>query len=123
MPDRNICVVARTEKHLKDVQSALKEAGYETYTVSRDSTENTQIPGIRLANMHRVKGLEFKVVFIVAVNQGVVPFQLAMDKTEDVVEKRAKDLNERALFHVACTRAVKELFVTWNGNASEYLDV
>ena len=123
MPDRSICVVARTEKQLKGTQSALKAAGYDTYTVSRDSTENTQIPGIRLANMHRVKGLEFKAVFIVAVNQGVVPFQLAMDKTEDKVEKRAKDLNERALFHVACTRAVKELFVTWNGNASEYLDV
>ncbi|MYL28152.1 MULTISPECIES: UvrD-helicase domain-containing protein [Halomonadaceae] len=121
MPDRNICVVARTEKHLKDVKSALKEAGRDAYPVRRDSTENTQIPGIRLANMHRVKGLEFKVVFIVAVNQGVVPLQVAMDKTEDVVEKRARDLNERALLHVACTRAVQGLYVSWSGEVSEYL--
>ena len=36
--------------------------------------------------MHRVKGLEFKHVFIVAVNRRVVPLQSAIDTTDPVAE-------------------------------------
>lgn len=47
------------------MEVALQQAGMESYRISRDSAENTQLAGVRLANMHRVKGLEFKVVFLV----------------------------------------------------------
>jgi superfamily I DNA/RNA helicase len=68
-----------------------------------------------------VKGLEFHYVFITSVNEGLVPLDYATSGTEDPVELRLRSLNERALFHVACTRAVKQLYVSSSGEISSYL--
>ena len=57
------------------------------------------------------------------INEGVVPLRVAMQASEDVVEKRLTDLNERALFHVAATRAVRYLYISSYGAPSEYLKV
>ena len=53
--------------------------------------------------------------------KGIVPLDTATTGTEDPVEGRLRDLNERALFHVACSRAVKKLFVSSSGTISSYL--
>ena len=37
--------------------------------------------------MHRVKGLEFQYVFVVAVNEGIVPLPNAIVKTDAVSEQ------------------------------------
>ena len=71
--------------------------------------------------MHRIKGLEFRVVFLAGVNDGVIPLKYSLGSTDDPVEQRARELEERALFHVAGTRAVNGLYVTWHGEPSEYL--
>ena len=53
--------------------------------------------------MHGSKGLEFKIVFILDVNQGIIPTTKAI---------REKDFEEeRRVFYVAVTRAAEELFV------------
>lgn len=118
MRSQDICVVGRTAVQLRGINNALKQRGLEPQPISRDSAENTQIPGVRLANMHRIKGLEFKAVFLVGIRNGVVPLALSMTGTEDPVEKRARDLNERALLHVAGTRAVHSLYISWAGEPS-----
>ncbi|MCO6442182.1 MAG: UvrD-helicase domain-containing protein [Nitrococcus mobilis] len=123
MRSQDICVVGRTITQLKAVSSALQQRGLETHGISRDSADNTHIGGVRLANMHRIKGLEFKAVFLVGVRDGVVPLALSMTHTEDPIEKRARDLNERALLHVAGTRAVHSLYITWSGEPSPLLKV
>jgi superfamily I DNA/RNA helicase len=73
--------------------------------------------------MHRVKGLEFKAVLMAGISQGVVPLKRVVDATSDAVEQRLRDLNERALFHVAATRAVKYLLVSCVATPSEYLSI
>lgn len=115
---QDICIVGRTTAQLRGIDNALKQRGLEPQRISRNSAENTQIPGVRLANMHRIKGLEFKAVFLVGICKGVVPLALSMTGTEDPVEKRARDLNERALLHVAGTRAVHSLYISWAGEPS-----
>jgi len=70
--------------------------------------------------MHRVKGLEFRAVFMVALNSGVVPLD-GMLRSKDPVEVELRTANERALFHVAATRAVKWLFLSCFGEPSIYL--
>lgn len=92
--------------------------GYEGYALSSDSSDSDK-PGIRFATMHRVKGLEFQYIFIAGANEGVIPLQMAI--TEDPVEMRDYDFNERALLHVAATRAIKGLVVTSSGVLSPYL--
>lgn len=123
MQSQDICVVGRTIMQLKGISNALKQRGLEPRPISRDSAENTQIQGVRLANMHRIKGLEFKAVFLVGIRNGVVPLALSITGTEDPVEKRARDLNERALLHVAGTRAVHSLYISWAGEPSPLIKV
>jgi superfamily I DNA/RNA helicase len=118
---QDICVVGRTAKQCRTVESELASRGSDYHTISRDSADNHRISGVRLANMHRVKGLEFRVVFLVGVNDGVIPLKYSLGGTEDPVEHRARELEERALFHVAGTRAVNGLYVTWHGEPSMYL--
>ena len=65
--------------------------------------------------MHRVKGLEFRYMFLVDVSQNTVPPAMAISSSDDPVEQRQIELNERALLHVAATRAALGLFVTWHG--------
>lgn len=117
----DICLVGRTAGQLQKVKTRLEQAGVEYRSLSRNAADNRQQAGVRLANMHRIKGLEFKVVFIVGANKGKLPLEQAISSTSDPVEKKAKEAIERALLHVAATRAIRELYVSWVGNPSVYL--
>lgn len=62
--------------------------------------------GVRLLTVHASKGLEFKVVFIVGLEEGLFPHERASKATkiEDAEE-------ERRLFYVALTRAKERVFL------------
>jgi superfamily I DNA/RNA helicase len=62
-------------------------------------------PGLRLATMHRVKGLEFEHVVAVAANKGIIPLEAAVDEAEGAVAMRNAETGERSLLYVALTRA------------------
>jgi superfamily I DNA/RNA helicase/mRNA-degrading endonuclease RelE of RelBE toxin-antitoxin system len=117
---RDICVTYRTNSLGKLYESHLALKKINTYTVSRSADERRH-PGVRLATMHRVKGLEFRYVILAGISNGVVPLPIATSGSEDPVELRQMELSERALLHVAATRAVRQLFVTWHGSASEFI--
>ena len=71
--------------------------------------------------MHRVKGLEFDVVIIAGVNDGIVPLELDANPSSDPVIRIERENRERALLYVAATRAKKEVVVTSFGKKSPYL--
>lgn len=119
---QDICVVGRTAGEYKAIERALRDQNIDVYPIRRDAADNSAIAGIRVANMHRVKGLEFRVVFLVSINDGVVPLPAALSNTEDPVEKRSRELSERALIHVASSRAISGLYISWNTNPSHYLE-
>lgn len=60
---------------------------------------------ITLMTVHSAKGLEFKVVFLVGMEEGLFPISRAFDAEEDMEE-------ERRLCYVAVTRAEEDLFIT-----------
>ncbi len=60
---------------------------------------------IRLATIHAVKGLEFKVVFVVGLEEGTFPSSLSVE------EGRLEE--ERRLMYVAVTRAMQKLVLTY----------
>lgn len=66
---------------------------------------------VSIATVHSAKGLEFKVVYIVGMEEGIFPI-IRMDAKDDEEE-------ERRLFYVAITRARERLFVTHS--ASRFL--
>lgn len=60
---------------------------------------------ITIATIHAVKGLEFKAVFVVGMEEGIFPTSRASYESETMQE-------ERRLMYVAATRAEKRLFLT-----------
>jgi superfamily I DNA/RNA helicase len=120
MQSQDICIVARTMGLVNSYADALKRLGVATKVISRRQPDHRSISGVRLATMHRVKGLEFRAVFMVGLNKGVVPLDGAL-RTKDPAEAEQRNANERSLFHVAATRAVTRLFVSCHGEPSEYL--
>ena len=70
--------------------------------------------------MHRVKGLEFRHVFVVSVNSRIVPLASVVDHS-DAVTERENLTAEKCLLYVALTRAQKGAYVTSFGKKSEFL--
>lgn len=68
-----------------------------------DKSEDTG--GVSLMTVHGAKGLEFKVVFLVGMEERVFPSGRSMDEDDEVEE-------ERRLAYVAITRAKEQLFVS-----------
>ncbi len=120
MQSQDICIVARTMGLVSSYADGLKRLGVATKVISRRQPDHRSVSGVRLATMHRVKGLEFRAVFMVGLNKGVVPLDGAL-RTKDPAESELRNANERSLFHVAATRAVTRLFVSCHGEPSEYL--
>ncbi|MFB0777964.1 3'-5' exonuclease [Aeromonas salmonicida] len=117
---QDICLTARTRHAYERYATALNSEGIPTFVLGQDSSDNDQQEGVRIATMHRIKGLEFQYVFLAGINDGVVPEPKAI-ASDDPVEQRDALFNERALLHVAATRAIKGLFVSSNGKPSSLL--
>ena len=72
------CVVARTKKLVDDYITLFTRAGIRSYAIKSNKVDDRSFDGLRVATMHRVKGLEFKYVFIAAVNNRIVPLFAAI---------------------------------------------
>lgn len=116
----DICIVARTRKLVDDYIAQLTKAGIRSYAIKRNKSDDRTFDGLRIATMHRVKGLEFKYVFVVAVNNRIVPLSSAINKTDAVSEAESMTA-EKCLLYVAMTRAQKGAYITSYGKASEFI--
>jgi len=115
---RNFEIVAREDRIIYFVNylDMLIQAGDDPATVEADS----DIPAINVLTIHKAKGLEFEVVFLVSLVMGKFPWPRRHETLELPVEL-IKDIlpagdfhtqEERRLFYVGMTRAKQELFLT-----------
>lgn len=75
--------------------------------LSRDDGDDENDKGkVNLMTIHASKGLEFPVVFIAGVEDGLIPHARSVEENEGNVEE------ERRLFYVAITRARDKLFLS-----------
>jgi len=115
-----ICLVARTQKIIDNYNSDLNNIGISTVKISRNTKDDISNTGIRLATMHRVKGLDFDHVIIASMNKGIVPLELVEKSEEEQIEAE-RLTKEKSLVFVAATRAKKSLLVSSYGERSELL--
>ncbi len=119
----NTCLTARTQRLIDRYEDELDARGIVTWRVSRTHADDRSKPGLRLATMHRVKGLEFERMIVAGVNKGIVPLDAAMNHTCDAMVQVDAEKMERCLLYVALTRAKQEVLVTSFGEASGFLGI
>lgn len=119
LTDGDICIVARTNDVLERYKILLQNKDYQTVKLSRKSFDDRQKKGLRFATMHRVKGLEYKAVFIVGAQEGIVP--LEVKDSNDPKEIESQKLIERSLFYVSASRAKDALFVSCSNEPGEFM--
>lgn len=117
---KDICLVARTNKLAGDYQADLTKRGLKVLGLKSNQPDDRTKDGVRVATMHRVKGLEFEYMFVAAVNERVLPLYSAISDTDEVAKQDSLTA-EKCLFYVALTRARQGAFVTSYGSKSEFL--
>lgn len=87
--------------NLEKIKAVLDEIALYTSHDKKPSNDNS----LKLATVHQVKGLEFKVVFIVAMEEGIFPNERSYNSRSEIEE-------DRRVFYVAITRAKERLYIT-----------
>ncbi|PJM96015.1 ATP-dependent DNA helicase UvrD2 [Streptomyces sp. CB01373] len=94
----------------QDFAAARQGATLADLVAELDERANAQhaptVQGVTLASLHSAKGLEWDVVFLVGVAEGMIPITYA--RTDEQVEE------ERRLLYVGVTRARERLHVSWS---------
>lgn len=102
---------------LKDFVDSRQEEGDERFgmqeflsdvmlATDQDSADTTSDEKVTLMTCHAAKGLEFKHVFVVGVEEELLPSAMSMNSTDEVEE-------ERRLLYVAMTRAKETCALTY----------
>ncbi len=94
------------------VESWLNHAKY-MVAKTKELNRKRSNDGIQLATMHKSKGLEWKVVFLIGVDDKVLPGKLVV--TDDGREE------ERRVLYVGMTRAMDILYISSSGTQSKFL--
>lgn len=85
---------AEFNDHIKNTEEALQEM---------QKKSNTKVNAVTFSTLHSAKGLEYKNVFIIDVNEGNIPYKKAM--LDEEIEE------ERRLMYVGMTRAKDNLYL------------
>jgi len=112
-----ICVVARTNKQLRDVyRPVLRTMKIKHSLLDKDNTHS----GVAVATMHRIKGLEFPVMILAGVREGMAPLKVKGIDSDPAAQKEHLS-RERSLLFVAATRARDVLIITSSGSPSRFV--
>jgi DNA helicase-2/ATP-dependent DNA helicase PcrA len=86
----------------------------EVALVSDADTMTEERDRVTLITLHAVKGLEFPVVFVAGVEEGLIPHQRSILERPEMLEE------ERRLFYVGITRAKERLYLTFAQQRNRY---
>lgn len=116
---QEIGVFVRSENELSRAQAAVKAAGLQGRVLGKDMA--TEEGCVSITTMHLAKGMEFRVVAVMACDDEIIPSQVRIDTAADEAELTEIYNTERQLLYVACTRARDQLHVSAVTPESEFL--
>lgn len=106
----DIAIVAKTWSYLEDIKNHLIYHGIDAILLKKEKADAYCTEDkIQLLTLHSAKGLEFPIVFVVGVNEGILPF--SEEKKEE----------ERKLLYVGMTRAREMLYMSSSKKASCFI--
>ncbi len=94
--------VAESDENLTPLQQFLDTAALDAGETQADEFEEA----IQLMTLHSAKGLEFPLVFLAGVEEGLFPHKMSADDPDRLEE-------ERRLCYVGITRAMQKLFISY----------
>ena len=105
---RNLEVMAGNAAEYESLEEFLADA-----TLMSSADETAGKDAVTLMTMHAAKGLEFPVVFMVGMEEGLFPSGRTIEDEADLEE-------ERRLAYVGMTRAMRRLFLTYAASRYAY---
>lgn len=95
-----------TENYQKETGTVNLEDFLEDISIVADQSEHETLDNaVTLMTMHAAKGLEFKVVFLIGMEEGIMPHSMSLNEESELEE-------ERRLCYVGITRAKERLYIT-----------
>ncbi len=114
-----IAVLARTKELIEDrVKPAVRAANC-NFTELDNAGKNGDT-GVAIGTMHRSKGMQFRAVIVMGVEEGMLPLEKVLKRHTDEPARHAFLEQERNLLYVACTRVRERLLVTGVGKPSPF---
>ena len=102
------------EKGLTEfLQNLALVSDQDTLPAESDQPAQVQQGAVTLLTLHAAKGLEFSQVFIIGLDEGLLPHSRSRDDPEEMAE-------ERRLFYVGMTRAKNQLYLVRAERRSSY---
>ena len=120
VPRKDICLVARTHKLINGYKDGLRNNGIDVFEITTNKVDDRSRDEVRIATMHRVKGLEFNYIFAAGVNNKALPNGVRSDFSDDVSLEEF-ETEEKCLLYVALTRARAGAYVTCYGTMSNLI--
>lgn len=102
-----ICIVAKEKRLIESVGIGLEKAGI-SCEILNASQPDFASDTVKMVTMHSIKGLEFKVIFLIDLSDGIIP----NDRMYDLDDEDTLISEERKLFYVGMTRANELLYMS-----------
>ena len=116
----DVGILASTNAQLDLIASRLSDAGVEAVFLKSNQADDRGQVGVRLATMHRAKGLEFHAVVLPFLSKDTFPSKAALRSAVDDVDRQNIIQQQKSLLHVAATRAKRALRISWTGDSTEF---
>ncbi|MFA6931202.1 MAG: 3'-5' exonuclease [Lentisphaeria bacterium] len=118
----SVCIACRTNDLVNRYSVFFEENTIPCCKITSSTVPDSRKKGVRLATMHRVKGIEFDYMILVSVCDGIMPPSAMLAAQENETDRQAVLQRERSLLYVALTRARKAVFITAYGKLSALLE-
>lgn len=112
---KDIVVISRNKKQLEMARTYLVNNGIDAKLYNDSISFEDDI--VKMFTMHAIKGLEFKVIFIIGLNDGIIPY-MGCCEVDDIGNNEIQD---RKLLYVGMTRAEEKLYMSSSGKPSKFI--
>lgn len=110
-------ILHRSRSGLNNIQIFLAENNYDTQILLNADDIDFESDSIKICTLSSIKGLEFENVFIIDLNDDIIPYPPGFIDADDEFHIST----ERRLLYTSMTRARERLYLLSSGNPTRYL--